>query len=130
MRHPSKFLTTNSDSERFIYHIGRKFVKLSVIDTEIIGMLTCLQFLARAIRDVVSEGVIFIKFYLKLCSRFGYFKFDLQLKWHHSSPRKLLKGQKQGGVVSGKIKNRVIDLPESQKLEVLCVQKLVPGSIG
>ena len=57
MRHPSKFLTTDSDSEWSIYHVDTKFVKLSVIITEIIEMLTCLQFLARAISDFVSEGV-------------------------------------------------------------------------
>ena len=81
-------------------------------------------------RDLFFRSFKFLEVYLKLCSRFWFLKFDLKLKWHPSSPRNLPKGQKQGGVVSAKIKNRVIDLPESNKLEVLCVQKLVPGSIG
>ena len=61
---------------------------------------------------------------------FEHFKTDLPLKWHYDSPKKVLKGGKQGGAVAAKIKERVIDLPESQELNVLCVQILVYGATG
>ena len=47
----------------------------------------------------------------------------------------MLKVEKQGGAVVAVIKgvgfkNRVVDISESKNLSVLCVQRLVPGSIG